>query len=67
MRDFAGGGSVTLPPDAPKWTVLRNKVWQRGSVAQMASQQLAGLGAQVAAARTAVGDELARRRWPAGD
>lgn len=54
----------TLPADAAEWTILRNKVWQRGSVAQMASQQLAGLAEEVKAARKAVGDELAARHWP---
>ncbi len=54
----------TLPVDAPEWTILRNKVWQRGAVAQMAGQQLAGLAEEVKAARKAVGDELAARHWP---
>lgn len=44
--------------------IERNKIWQRGSVAQMASQQPAGLDEEFKAARSAVGDELARRRWP---
>jgi hypothetical protein len=54
----------TLPAGAPEWTILRNKVWQRGLTAQVDGQRLAGLGEELAAARKAVGDELARRRWP---
>lgn len=54
----------TLPAGAPEWTILRNKVWQRGAVAQMASQQLAGLGEDVKSARKAVSDELDARHWP---
>jgi ketosteroid isomerase-like protein len=55
-----------LPADAPEWMILRNKVWLRGTVAQMASQQLVDLGEELTGVRTAVTDELARR-WPGGD
>lgn len=50
-----------LPADAPEWTILRNKVWQRGSVAEMASMQMADLAEELRGVRSAVAAELGRR------
>lgn len=53
-----------LPPSAPEWAILTGRLWYRGLVSEMASDQSRKMIADTQALRQALSTELSTRRWP---